>query len=98
MFDVGTSSEDPLQVDPPPLHVDSHIKEVVDLVEPVLPGNGVSQMQVSECVGCGVHPQAHVHSEPAVPIILGVAVYVFQVSVWEDATLRAAHYHKISDS
>ena len=41
VFDVGTSCEDPLQVDPPPLNVNPHVKESVDSVESVLPGHGV---------------------------------------------------------
>ena len=41
MLDVGTPGEDPLQVHPAPLHVNPHVKQGVDPVQPVLPGQGV---------------------------------------------------------
>ena len=41
VFDVGTSGENPLQVDPPPLNVNPDIKESVDPVQSVLPGHGI---------------------------------------------------------
>lgn len=41
MLDVCTPSEDPLQVDPPPLNINPHVEEGIDPVEPVLPGHGV---------------------------------------------------------
>ena len=41
MFDVSTSGENPLQVDPPPLDINPNIKKSIDPVQPVLPGHGV---------------------------------------------------------
>ena len=41
MLDVGTSCEDALQVDPAALHIDPHVKQVVDAVQTVLPRKGI---------------------------------------------------------
>ena len=41
MFDVSTASEDALEVDPPALNINPDVEQVVDPVEPVLPGQGI---------------------------------------------------------
>lgn len=41
MFDVRTACEDAFQVDPPPLHVNPHVKESHDSVQLVLPAQGI---------------------------------------------------------
>ena len=41
VLDVCAASEDPLQVHPPSLDINPHVKDGVDSVQPLLPSNGV---------------------------------------------------------
>ena len=48
VLDVGTASEDALQVDPASLHVNPHIKHSIDTVQPLLPLHGIVLKHLQE--------------------------------------------------
>ncbi len=41
MLDVSAASEYSLQVDPASLHINPHVKQTIDTIKAVLPGEGI---------------------------------------------------------
>ncbi len=48
VFDVSTASEYTLQIDPPSLNINPHVKQCVDTVQTILPGESIILKHLSK--------------------------------------------------